>query len=204
MEIQLQELLDRIQHDGVEAAQAQAERLLAEAEAKKKALIDEAEREARGIVERAKADAARTEEAGKAALAQASRDELLAFRDQLRALLDSIVRTEAASSFGPEVLAEAIPAVMKALAAGGGEDLAVLLPPALLAKIEGKFSARLAAELKKGVELKPSPDLNAGFRITEKNGAAYYDFSAEAVAELLSRHLNARLADILKSAAKGL
>jgi V/A-type H+-transporting ATPase subunit E len=204
MEIQLQELLDRIKKDGVEAAQGQADHILAEAEAARTSMLAEAEREARGVVEKAKAEAARAEEASKAALAQASRDVLLAFRDQLRALLDSIVRTETASGMGPEVLAEAIPAVLKALAAGAGEDLVVLLPPSVLAKVESRFAGRLAAELKRGVVLKPQADLEAGFRVSEKGGAAYYDFSAETVAELFSLHLNARLAEILKGAAKEL
>ena len=204
MEIQLQELLDRIKREGVDAARSEAERFLAEAEARKKAMLDAAEREAAAIVEKAKVDAARTEEAGKAALLQASRDLLLSFRDRLQALLDKLVRAETASSYGPEVLAEAIPAVLKALAAGGAEDLAVLLPAEVLKRLEARLTARLSTELKKGVELRPSEELTAGFRVSEKGGAAYYDFSAEAVAELLSRHVNARLSEILRDAAQGI
>jgi len=204
MEIQLQELLDRIKREGVDAARSEAERFLAEAEARKKAMLDAAEREAAAIVEKAKVDAARTEEAGKAALLQASRDLLLSFRDRLQALLDKLVRAETTSSYGPEVLAEAIPAVLKALAAGGAEDLAVLLPAEVLKRLEARLTARLSTELKKGVELRPSEELTAGFRVSEKGGAAYYDFSAEAVAELLSRHVNARLSEILRDAAQGI
>jgi V/A-type H+/Na+-transporting ATPase subunit E len=204
MEIQLQELLDKIKSEGVEAARVEAARLLAEAEAKRKALLEEAEREARALVEKARADAARAEESGKAALSQASRDLILSFRDQLRGLLDAVVRAETAAAFGPAVLTEAIPAVLKAIAAGGGEDLKVLLPPAMLSRLEGGLAARLSAELKKGVELKPIDGLDSGFRISEKGGAAYYDFSAQSVAELLSRHLNARLSDILKQTARGI
>jgi V/A-type H+/Na+-transporting ATPase subunit E len=204
MELQLQELLDTIKREGVEAARTERERVIAEAEAAKKTLLEGAEREAKAIVHKAKADAARTEEAGKAALAQASRDVLLAFQDRLRDLLDAVVRAETGAAYGPEVTAEALPLVLKALAAGGAEDLAVLLPPAALAKVEARFTSRLAAELRKGAELRPDPGVEAGFRVSEKGGAAYYDFSAQAVAELLSRHLNARLAEIVKGAARGL
>lgn len=201
MEIQLQELLGKIRQEGVDAARADAERILAEAQAAKKALLDEAEREAKAIVDKARTDASRVEDSGKAALAQASRDVLLAFRDQLRSLLDAVIRADTGQSYGPEVLTEALPAVLKALAAGGAEDLAVLVPAAVLGKLDSRFASRLAAELKKGVELKPDPDIQAGFRVSEKGGAAFYDFSAQAVAELLSRHLNARLGDIVKGAA---
>jgi V/A-type H+-transporting ATPase subunit E len=201
MEIQLQELLDKIKREGVDTARAESERLLAEAQETRKALLGEAEREARAIVDKARADAVRAEESGKAALAQASRDLLLAVRDSLQALLDSLIRVETAAAFGPDVLAEALPAVLKSLAAGGTEDLVVLLPPAVLKKLDDRFTARLAAELKKGVQLKPAPDLEAGFRVVEKGGAAYFDFSADTIAALLARRLNARLAEILKTAA---
>jgi len=201
MEIQLQELLDKIKREGVDTARAESERLLAEAQETRKALLGEAEREARAIVDKARADAARAEESGKAALAQASRDLLLAVRDSLQGLLDSLIRVETAAAFGPDVLAEALPAVLKSLAAGGTEDLVVLLPPAVLKKLDDRFTARLAAELKKGVQLKPAPDLEGGFRVVEKGGAAYFDFSADTIAALLARRLNTRLAEILKTAA---
>ena len=45
-----------------------------------------------------------------------------------------------------EIMAEAIPAVIKALASGGSEELSVLLPPAMLAKLEGRIPAMLSAE----------------------------------------------------------
>ncbi len=202
MDIQLQELLEKIKREGVEAARAEAARVLAEAEAAKQARLEEAEREAKAIVEKARADAARAEESGRAALAQASRDLLLSFRASLESLLAAAVRSEVKEALGPEALAAAIPAAVKALASGG--ELSVLLSPQDIRKLEGKYAQALAAELGKGVELKPYADLDAGFRIAEKGGAVYYDFSAEALAELLARHLNARLAETLRSAAKGM
>jgi V/A-type H+-transporting ATPase subunit E len=113
------------------------------------------------------------------------------------------VKKDVAASYGPEVLAESIPAVLKAVSSGGGE-LEILLPPEQAKKLDARFAERLSAELKRGVALKPFPGLDAGFRIAEKDGAAYYDFSASEVAELLSRRLNARLAEAVRSAAKGL
>lgn len=204
MDIQVEELLDKIRREGVEAARAEAAKIAAEAEAARKSLIEAAEKEAAAIVAKAKADAVRAEEAGRAALAQASRDLLIAFKDRLQALLDAAVRAESAAALKGDALAQAVPVVLKAMAAGGQEELSLLLPEAELKALEAKFASSLAAELKKGLVIKPHADLAAGFRVVEKGGAAYYDFSAEAVAELLSRHLNARLAETLRSAAKGM
>lgn len=204
MEIQLQDLLDRIKSEGLEAAEASAASVLADAEAKRTAIIAEAESEARRIVAKARQEAATAEESGRAALSQASRDFLIAFKVQLEGLLAEAARRETADAYGAEIMAEAIPAVIKALASGGSEDLSVLLPPAMLAKIEGRIPALLAAEFRKGVTLKPSADIEAGFRIVEKEGAAYYDFSAPALAEIFASRLSSKLAETLRNAAKGL
>jgi len=80
----------------------------------------------------------------------------------------------------------------------------VLLPEGELAKIQAFFSEKLTGELWKGVELKSSRKLASGFHISNKQGSIYYDFSAEAVAGLLSSYLNPKLAEILKTSAKGI
>lgn len=200
MDIRLQELLDKIKKDGIEAAEADAAKLLAEAEGKRKALLADAEREAKAVLAKAKTDAARFEEAGKAALEQASRNLVISFRMEISSLLAAIVRTETEKAFSGSALEAAIPAVLAAWKDKGTDDLAVLLPPAELAKLEGSLKKKLESELKKGLELKPFPGIKAGFRIAEKDGSAYYDFSADALAEMISQYLNSRLAEIAAAA----
>lgn len=204
MDIQLQELLDKIKKEGVEAAKAEAATIMADCESRKKAILAEAEAQAAALVKKAEVEARKLEEGSKAALAQVSRDSLLAFRTGLESLLAAAMKAELGAAYGPEVLAEAIGAAVKALAAGGAEDLTVLLPPALLSKVEAKASALLAKELVKGTVIKASSELSSGFRIIQKDGAAYYDFSAESLAEIFSARLNSRLAESLRAAAKGL
>ena len=202
--MQLQELLDRIKRDGLDAAESQAAALLLETEERKKTLLAEAEREATAIRDNAKAAVLREEEAGRAALARASRDLILSFRDKISAVLEGVVHKDVSAAYDADVFREVLPTVLRSLAAGGSEDLTVLLDPATLKKLEGRFDVLLGTELKKGIELRPFPDVHAGFRVAEKNGAAYYDFSAEAVAELFSKYLNNRLAEIVRSAVKGI
>ena len=78
----------------------------------------------------------------------------------------------------------------------------MLLPKTSLDKLEGFFRDKLAAQLKKGLELKSDSSISGGFRISEKDGSAYYDFSSESVAEMLSAYLNPQLAEILKTSVK--
>ncbi|MDR3131429.1 MAG: V-type ATP synthase subunit E [Treponema sp.] len=203
MEIQLQELIDKIKRDGIEAAVEEASRLKTQAEEEAKRITEAARKEAAGIAAAAKADAERAEKAGIAAVGQASRNVVLAFKTGIQAVLDRIVVRETASSLNDEVLKAVLPDILKGWAAGK-DALNLILNEAQVRSLADYFNGKLAGELKAGLEVKPDRNLAAGFRIANKDGSAYYDFSAESVAELLSAYLNPRLAETLKDAAKGL
>ncbi len=202
MDIRVQELLDKIKRDGVEHAEAEAAKIRAAAEEARAALLDAARKEAKAIVEKGKADAARDEASGRAALKQASRDLVLAFRGEVEKALGAIVRADVEAAFNAETLKKALPGILEAWAKDGRDELAVLVPEKDLASLDAYFKDKLAAQFKKGVELKPLKNTKAGFRISEKDGAAYYDFSAEAVAGMLGAYLNAQLAAIMAEAAE--
>ncbi|PKL09340.1 MAG: V-type ATP synthase subunit E, partial [Spirochaetae bacterium HGW-Spirochaetae-7] len=139
---------------------------------------------------------------GKAALVQASRDLLLAFKGQIEEMLSAIVKTTLEAAFDADTVKKALPVILEAWAKDGRDELSVLLPKGELASLEAFFKDRLGAALKKGVELRPLNETRSGFRIVEKGGAAYYDFSATAVADMLGAYLNSRLASAVAEAAK--
>ena len=203
MEFQTQEMVEKLMREGVDAAMEEASRIKSQAEAEAKRIVDTAKREAETIVSRGKADAERSEKAGIAAIGQASRNLVLAFKGEVQALLDKIIAQEASSAFSGDVLKESLPGLVKGWASGA-ESLDVILPEGELRTLNAYFQDKLAAEFKQGLELKPDRNLAAGFRIANKDGSAYYDFSADAVVELLSAYLNPRLAEILKASAKGI
>jgi V/A-type H+-transporting ATPase subunit E len=201
MDIQFHELIEKIKKDGIESASEKAALLKTQAEAEAKRIVEAAKKEAETILAGAKADAERTEKAGIAAVGQASRNLVLEFRSKIQGILDAIVAKETAASFDENTLKNLLPEIIKNWAAKG-DDLAVLLAEEDLKKLEASLKEKLSGELKKGVELKSDRGIQAGFRIANKDGSAYYDFSAEAVAELLSAYLNPRLAETLKNAVK--
>ncbi|MCL2179879.1 MAG: V-type ATP synthase subunit E [Treponema sp.] len=204
MEIQIQELIDKIKKDGITAATSDANRIKAEAESEARRIIDTAKKEADGIVSRGKQDAERSEKAGIAALEQASRNLLLVFKDEVQGLLKKIVSDSVNSSYGDDVLKSTLPELLKSWAAKGGDNISVILPENELNKLQGFFKEKLSNELSKGIELKSSRKMTSGFRISNKEGSVYYDFTAEAVADLLSAYLNPKLAGLLKESAKGI
>jgi V/A-type H+-transporting ATPase subunit E len=203
MEIQLQELIDKIKKDGIVSASEEASRLKTQAESESRRIVESAKKEAEAIIAKAKTDSERFEKAGAAALDQASRNLVLAFKGEIDALLAKIVSLGVTSSYGEDTLKSVLPDLVKTWAAKGGDSLDVILSEDNLKKLQSYFNEKLVAEISKGVELKSNHNLGAGFRIASKDGSAYYDFSAESVAELLSAYLNPRLAEILKTSVKG-
>ena len=204
MEIQLQELIDKIKKDGIESASSEAVRIKHDAEAEAARIIQAAQKEAAGITSRGKADAERFEKAGKAAIEQAARNLILGFKAELQALLDRVIRQAATSAFKEEAFKQILPDLLKTwISKTGTDSVDLLLSGEDLEKLKSWAVGALAAELKNGLELRSDRNLGAGFRIAAKDGSAYYDFSAESVTELLSAYLNPQLAGILKDAASG-
>ncbi len=203
MDVQLQELIDKIKKDGVASAQSSAAAIVAEAEKKAAAIVAEAEEKAAGIVKAAKSETERMEKASIDAVRQAGRNLILEFRDSITAELSALTASETAASYSADMLKTLIPETVKAWAMKPeAESLTVLLSEKDCAALESNLKAALKAVIAKGVEVKADRSLASGFRIGLKDGAAYYDFSAESVAELFSAYLNPRVASIMKDAVK--
>jgi V/A-type H+-transporting ATPase subunit E len=204
MEIQVQELIDKIKKDGIKTATEEASRIKNEAQTEARRIVEAAKREADDIINRGRQDAERSEKAGIAALEQASRNLVLAFKDEIQALLNKIVGEHVAASYGEDTIKAALPEILKLWAEKGTDNLSLILPEGELQKIQAFFNEKLTAELRKGVELKSNRKLPSGFHISNREGSVYYDFSAEAAAGLLSAYLNPKLAEILKNSSKGI
>jgi V/A-type H+-transporting ATPase subunit E len=203
MDIQLQELVDKIKKDGVEAADAKAADIVAAAKASAEAILREARAEAESIVAKAKAEAARSEQASISAIGQAGRNLLIEFRDGLVSELSALVRSGTAKAYDADVLKKLVPETVRAwVTKGDSDDIAVILSPADAERLEAELKSALKDEIAKGLEIRGNKSVSGGFRIAMKDGSAYYDFSAEAVANLFSAYLSPRVSEILKSAAK--
>ena len=203
MDVQLQELIDKIKKDGVAAAETASQAIIAEAEKKANAIIAEAEDKKAQLLKDAKSETERMEKASVDAIGQAGRNLLITFRDSVIAELDRLITSETTSVYNADMLKTLIPETVKAWAANtSAENLAVLLSEKDLATLSSGFQGALKAEIAKGLEFKADSSLTEGFRIGEKDGSAYYDFSAESVAELFAAYLNPFVSKVLKEAAK--
>ena len=198
MEAQLKELIEKIKTDGVKSGEEQAASIIAEAEKKAAAIIADAEQKAEQLKVQAQSDAQRFERSGNDALAQAGRNLLIELRKSIEGMLNAIVQAETAQSLKGKALSESIGAVMKAWTAGESSDLTLLVPAGELKSLEKDLMDKLSDQMKKGLELKPFAELEAGFRISSRDGKMFYDFSDQELSRMISRYLNRRLQEILE------
>lgn len=202
MDDQLQSLIDKIKKEGVASAETSAAQIISDAEKKAAQIIADAKSQADGIVKEAKAESERLEKSSEDAIKQAGRNLLISFRDGITSELKKIVEAETGAAYSKELLEKLIPETVKTWASKSEvNNLSLLLAEKDLASLEAGLKAALKDEISKGLEIKPDKTLSNGFRIGLKDGSAFYDYSAESVAELFSAYLNPRVAAILKQAA---
>ncbi len=203
MDVQLQDLIEKIKKDGVEAADKSASEKIAQARAEAEKIIANAKEEADKIIKAAKDETTRMEKASEDAIRQAGRNLILSFRESVEKELSAIMTAETAKSYSPKLLENLIPETVKAWTKNtDAGDVSVLLNEKDLKELEQNLGAALKDKIGEGLTLKADNSIENGFRIGVKDGAAYYDFSAEAVADLFSAYLNPKVASIMKEAVK--
>ena len=203
MDTQVKELIETIKADGVQAAEKQAEQIIAAAEEKAQHIVDSAKKEAEGVRAQAESDRRRQEAAGMEALKQAGRDLILGVQAELSAMFKAVVEQSTREAMSSAALEKAIEQVVAAWAKDEEGDISVLLSADDHKALESSLRARLAGKLADGAEVVPTPAVKNGFRLATKGGEVYYDFSAEAVADALSAFLAPRLGEALREATKG-
>ena len=201
MEIQLQELIEQIKKDGVDAAEAQAEAILLSAKAEAERIISEAQTQADKIMADAKSENAKTVKSGEDAIRQAGRNLLISFRESVAKELKAIAGENVNAVYSSDAFAALIISAVEGWAARpDADDITVILNGDDLAKLEETVLGQLKAKMLSGVTLRANDNLDGGFRIAVNNGAVYYDYSAEAVTDMLSNYLSPRVTALLKEA----
>lgn len=201
MEIQLQELIEQIKKDGVEAAETEAKSIVDSAKAQADKIIADAQAQADKILLDAKNENERMVKSSEDAIRQAGRNLLISFRESVTRELNAIVGKEVTAVYSSEVFAQLVVNVVECWAnKPDAEDIAVILNSEDLKSLEETVLAGLKDKMLKGVTIKANDNFDGGFRIAVNDGGAYYDYSAEAVVDMLSNYLSPKVTELLKEA----
>lgn len=177
MEMQIGDLISAIKKDGVDAAQAEAERILTEARKQAEEIVTAAEKQAEYIRAKNENEINIMKESAVVAAEHAKRDALLSFKNAVKAEYEKLLEANVSKALTPEALAKLICAAIE------GEDSAQYT--AEVQEVTDALKSGLADEIKGGLELRINPDVRTGFRLREKDGSGYFDCSDEEITEML-------------------
>lgn len=191
---ELQQLLEKIQHDGVEKAKADADAILAKAKADAAALLKDAEAKAEAARAQAETDAQAFEARARKTIAQAARDTVLDVQAGLMGLFERLLAKDVAAALAaPAETARLALDAVKALGSGAA-DVDVAAGERLAAALK----AQLAAAAAKGVQVVLDETTGAGFSLRLDGGRVEYDFSEAAIAAALAKRLRPDLAKLVR------
>lgn len=201
MEIQLQELIEQIKKDGVQAAEAEAAAILAAAREQADRIVADAQAQADKLLAAAKAENERMMRSSEDAIRQAGRNLLISFRESVARELNAILADGVAEVYSSQALAALIVRAVEGWAGKpDADDVTVILSSEDLKALESTLLAALKEKVQGGITLRANDNVDGGFRIAVADGSAYYDYSAEAVIDMLSGYLSPRVTALLKEA----
>lgn len=194
----VQELIERLRGEGVEAGRQEAEELKAAAEAQARQILGDAEAQAAEALAEARREIERERSSALEALRLAARDTRLDLKGRLESRFAAELGRLVTDELGdPQLLRQLI----EALAAESGrelegEDLAIQLP-----RSGGEHLDRLTQEiasglLKRGLTLSPG-DHGHGLKVRVRGQEVEVDLTDEAITRWLSSHLMPRFRHLL-------
>ena len=188
---ELQQLLEKIQRDGVDKANAEAAAIVAKAKAEADAIEKKAQDDAAAAEAKGKADAEAYAARARETISQAARDTVLKVREDVTKLLTKLLAQDVSAALATEAVPLAAAAV-KELVTGSGAEVATS------AKLVDALRAQLAAQAQNGVKVVADEMTGAGFTVKLDNGRVEHDFTDAAISEALAQRLRSDLAALLK------
>jgi len=195
---EIKELIEKIQEEGVRAAESKARAIEEEARQQARNIIDRAKTEAKKTLEDARNNIARMEDSARTSLGQAARDVIIGLKKEIMAILNKLALLHVRKALTPDETAKVILTLAKECRAKEKSDIVVTVKKEDAEKIGSVLLAELSEEMKKGLTIKPSEDVHGGFTISYDHGKSYYDFTDKALAEYIGTYVKPKLFEILK------
>ena len=181
MELQIQDLVSSIKKEGIDAAQAEAEAILADARKKAEDILADARSQAEAFKTTSEKEINTMRESAILSADQAKRDAVLAFEAEVKREFERLLSADIRKSLTDESLARLIQAALQGEAAS---DYA-----AEVAEVTDALKAQLAEEIRQGLEIRPTKGVKAGFKLAAKDGSGYFDCTEEEIRQMLTPYL---------------
>lgn len=197
---EIRDLIEKINREGIRAAEERAKIIEEEARQRSDAILSRARAEADAMISAANERILREDERERALLAQAGRDLLLSLREEINALLGRIVVSDIRQGLTPEALFRLLSEIVRNYNERGGSDIIVSLNKKDLELMEQHYLDKLRKEAARGITLQPGEEIQGGFTISFDTGKSCYDFTDKALAGYITTYLKPKLKKILEEA----
>ena len=195
----VQGLLEKIHNDGIAKAQQEKEAIISEAKKEAARIVAEAKEQAAELIAKADSDVKADQEKANAAIRQAARDAVIALKSDLLNRLNAAAHACIGEAMTPEVMKQIILKMAESYGkSADGASLEILLPKKEQDQTEAYLKAQLLAELKAEPAIRLTNDFNSGLQISFRDSDVYFDFSDDALAEILCRFVGPKLTAVIK------
>lgn len=195
----LQYLIDRIQKEAVEKAEAQSASIIAAAKAKADEIVKNANAEAAAALEKADKDAAVYTERSARSLEQAARDVLISVGKRFESMVSDILALQVEKSLSEETLKSMLLSLVKDYSS----DITVVFSEADKEKLQSFVLGEFQKNLGAGVNVESDKSIKYGFRIKLDGGNISHEFTSQAIASAMSALVRPQIAEIVSNAAQG-
>ena len=194
---ELQSLLDKINEEGVKKAEARAAEIIANARKEARAIQLKAEQDAAATAKAAQEQAEALQKRAESAVRQASRDIVLELQQELEKRMNRVVAGAADQALTPEFMAGLIRELAAKFAADPGAQLTVLTAVKDAAALDKVLAGALVNSFHASPRVIGNPEISGGMEVSFRDGRVYFDFTAEAVTDLIAAYVGPRLAKLL-------
>ena len=195
MDVKLDSLIEKIKKEGVEDAQKQSEEILKDAKQKASSITEKAQKEADKIIEDGKKKAEQFKKNAESDLQQAARNTQLLLKEKITNLFDNVFKREVGEKLTPDFLKELILKIVGSWTENSETEIVVNEKDKK--KLEDLLFSGVKKEMKDSITIRASKEVVSGFQIGMKDSQVYYDFSDEAIADVLKTLISPGLKEIL-------
>jgi len=203
MEMQLNSLIEKIKQEGVSESRRKSEEIIKQAEEKKRAIIQEAEANAERIIKQAQEQASKLKDNSHKAVNQAVRDVTLSLKQEIKNLFDNLLKKEIQHALCDDLIKELILKIVESLPKDKEKGLEISLSQQDKKRLEGIILSGLKKEFSSGITFKINPNINKGLYIGIKDESFHYDFTDQAILEILKEYLRPFIVKILQEKKDG-
>lgn len=195
----IQELTDKLFQEGLQKGKTESERLIEEAAAKSKTMIADAQQKAADIMAQAEKNAEELKNNTNKELSLASQQAVADLKQTITDLLTKgSVSTPTAEAFkNDNFIQELILSIVAQWSKENSITATVQVPQDKLEAIENFIKASTKVSLDKGLSLEGSTAVKGGFRIAQKDGRYYINFTDKEFDTFFRAYLRPRVAAFL-------